>query len=200
MTIAANIYDRRIEPIERGSLAERRRRALAGLRGVVLEVAAGTGRSLPCYEQADEVVLAEANPHRRELLVARLPRARVQVAVVDALPEELPFPDGSFDAVVMVLVLCTVNRPGRVLSEAYRVLKPDGRLLLIEHVRAEGAWGRFQDLTSPLHRLMSCGCAPNRRTADAVRTAGFVLHQERFDLDGASPLGRPAFQGIALKR
>jgi ubiquinone/menaquinone biosynthesis C-methylase UbiE len=105
-----------------------------------------------------------------------------------------------FDAVVAVLVLCTVDRPHRVLAEARRVLKPGGRMLLLEHVRADGPWGRFQDLTTPLHRFVSCGCAPNRRTAQAVRDAGFVLYEEPFPLHGASPLGRPAIQGIALKR
>jgi ubiquinone/menaquinone biosynthesis C-methylase UbiE len=100
----------------------------------------------------------------------------------------------------MVLVLCSVNRPDLVLAEARRVLKPAGRLLLLEHVRADGPWGRFQDLAMPLHRFVSCGCAPNRRTAQAVRDAGFVLYEERFPLRGASPLGRPAIQGVALKR
>ena len=200
MTIAARIHDRKTEPIERGSLAARRRRLLSGLEGVVLELGAGTGRSLPYFESADEVVLVEPNPELRELLEQRLPQARVPIAVVDALPEELPFPDESFDAVVMVLVLCSVDRPELVLAEARRVLKPAGRMLLVEHVRADGAWGCFQDLTSPLHRLVSCGCAPNRRTAQAVRDAGFVLHEEHFPLRGASPLGRPAIEGIALKR
>ena len=200
MTIAARIHDRKIEPIERGSLADRRQRLLSGLEGVVLELGAGTGRSLPYFEAADEVVLVEPNPELRELLVHRLPQARVPIAVVDALPEELPFPGESFDAVVMMLVLCSVDRPELVLAEARRVLKPAGRLLLVEHVRADGAWGCFQDLASPLHRFVSCGCAPNRRTAQAVRDAGFVLHEERFPLHGASPLARPAIQGIALKR
>lgn len=200
MTIAARIHDRKLEPIERASLAERRQRLLSGLEGVVLEVGAGTGRSLPYFEAADEVVLVEPNPELRELLEQRLPQARVPVEVVDALPEELPFPDESFDAVVMVLVLCTVDHPDLVLGEARRVLKPGGRMLLVEHVRADGAWGCFQDLTTPIHRFVSCGCAPNRRTAQAVRDAGFVLYEEHFPLRGASPLGRPAIQGIALKR
>jgi ubiquinone/menaquinone biosynthesis C-methylase UbiE len=200
MTIAARIYDRKIEPIERASLAERRRRLLSGLEGAVLELGAGTGRSLPYYEAADEVVLVEPNPELRELLEQRLPQARVPVAVVDALAEELPFPNETFDTVVMVLVLCSVDRPDLVLAEARRVLKQGGRLLLVEHVRAGGAWGCFQDLTSPLHRFVSCGCAPNRRTAQAVRNAGFELSEERFPLHGASPLGRPAIEGIALKR
>jgi SAM-dependent methyltransferase len=200
MTFAARIHDRKIEPIERGSLAERRRRLLSGLEGVVLELCARTGRSLPYYEAAYEVVLVEPNPELRELLEQRLPLARVPVAVVDALPEELPFPDESFDAVVMLLVLCSVHRPELVLAEARRVLKPAGRMLLVEHVRADGAWGCFQDLTTPLHRFVSCGCAPNRRTAQAVRDAGFELYEEHFPLRGASPLGRPAIQGIARKR
>ena len=122
MTIAARIYDRTLEPIERGSLAERRQRLLSGLEGAVLEVGAGTGRSLPYYEAAYEVVLVEPNPELRELLEQRLPQARVPVAVVDAVPEELPFPDESFDAVVMVLVLCSVPRPDLVLAEARRML------------------------------------------------------------------------------
>jgi SAM-dependent methyltransferase len=200
MTIAARIYDRKIEPIERSSLAERRRRLLPRLEGRILELGAGTGRSLPYYERADEVVLVEPNPELRELLEERLPQARVPVEVWDALPDELPFPDESFDAVVSVLALCSVDRPDVVIGEARRVLKPRGCLLLLEHVRANGPWGRFQDLTAPLHRFVSCGCSPNRRTGEVVRAAGFDLYEERFPLEGASPLGRPAIEAIALKR
>ena len=200
MTFAARIHDRKIEQFERATLAARFRALLPALDGDVLELGAGTGRSIPYYERADNVVLVEPNPELRELLEERLPLAHVPIEVWDALPEELPFPDETFDAVVTVLLLCTVDRPDLVLSEARRVLRPGGRLILLEHVRANGPWGAFQDLTSPLHRFISCGCAPNRRTAQAVREAGFELEEERFALHGASPLGRPAIQGIALKR
>lgn len=199
MTIAARLYDRKIESIER-TLAERRNRLFPHLEGKVLELGAGTGRSLPYYEAADQVVLVEPNPELRELLEERLPQARVPVEVWDALPEELPFPDETFDYVVSVLALCTVDRPDLVIDEARRVLKPGGCLLLLEHVRASGPWGAFQDLATPLHRFVSCGCAPNRRTGDVARKAGFEVYEERFPLEGASPLGRPAIQALGLKR
>ena len=201
MTIAARIHDRKIEPIERGSLGERRQRLLSGLEGVVLELGAGTGRSLPLLRGGGRGRRSSSRTRSSASCSSSGCRRRgSQVAVVDALPEELPFPDESFDAVVIVLVLCTVDRPSSCSPRRAACSSPAGGWLLLEHVRADGPWGCFQDLTTPLHRFVSCGCAPNRRTAQAVRDAGFDLYEERFPLHGASPLGRPAIQGIALKR
>ena len=199
--LAARGYDRLLEPVERAGLRERRRGLVADLEGDVLELGAGTGLNLSHYGRARRVVALEPDPFMREQLMEKLAGTRVPVEVVDARAEALPFPDESFDAVVSTLVLCSVEEPSAVLAEARRVLKPGGRLLLIEHVRGERVLGRIQDLLAPVHRLVAGGCTPNRRTAEAVRSAGFELEEEPFTLAGdPDPLTRPAFQGVATPR
>lgn len=199
--LSARWYDRLLEPLERAGLRERRRRLLSGLDGEVLEIGAGTGLALEHYAGAARVVQLEPDPYRRAELERKRSQARVPVEVVDARAEALPFPDGSFDAVVSMLVLCSVADPPCVLSEVRRVLRPGGRLVLLEHVRAGGALGRAQDLLAPLHRVVAGGCSPNRRTEETVRAAGFALHEvERFTLAAnPDPLTRPAFQAIAIR-
>ena len=197
----ARLYDRLLEPVERAGLRERRRRLLADLEGGVLELGAGTGLNLRHYARARRVVALEPDPFMREQLREKLAGTRVAVELVDGRAESLPFPDASFDAVVSTLVLCSVDNPAAALAEVRRVLKPDGRLVLIEHVRGERLLSRFQDVLAPVHRAVTGGCTPNRRTADAVRAAGFDLEEERFTLAGdPDPLTRPAFQGVARVR
>jgi len=196
----AATYDRLIARIEEAGLRERRRALVADLEGDVLEIGPGTGLNIPHYRRARRVTLVERNPHMRDRLRRRLTEAAVPVDVVDGSAEELPFDDASFDAVVSTLVLCSVSSPDRTLHEVQRVLKPGGRFVLVEHVRGEGARGRAQDLLSSAHRVLGAGCTPNRRTADAIRAAGFRLEEEPFVLTGnPDPLTRPAFQGVATK-
>ena len=194
-------YDRLMERVERAGLRERRRRLLGGLEGDVLEIGAGTGLGVPHYERAARVVQLEPDRHLRRELERKRAAARVPLEVVAGKAEALPFPDDSFDAVVSTLVLCSVSDPGRALAEVRRVLRPAGRLVLIEHVRADGVLGAAQDVFAPLHRVIAGGCSPNRRTAEAVRAAGFELAETAFTLAGnPDPLTRPAFEGVATKR
>jgi ubiquinone/menaquinone biosynthesis C-methylase UbiE len=71
------------------------------------------------------------------------------------------------------LVLCSVDDVGTSLDEIRRVLAPGGRLIVLEHVRGEGAMGRFQDLIARPWSWLASGCHPNRRTLDAIAAAGF---------------------------
>lgn len=141
----------------------------------MLDIGAGTGANLPHLRAADRLVATEPDPAMRARLMTKLDRALVPVEVVDAGAESLPFPDASFDAVLCTLVLCTVPDPDRALREARRVLKPAGRLVILEHVRASGPLARWQDLATPAWRLLAAGCHPNRDTRAAIERAGFVI-------------------------
>jgi ubiquinone/menaquinone biosynthesis C-methylase UbiE len=135
------LYDFLAERSERAGTAERRRHLLASLEGDVIEIGAGTGRSLPHYERARRVVAVEPEASMAKRIERRLAEVRVPVEVVRASAESLPFPGESFDAAVVAFVLCTVRDPVRVLGEIHRVLRADGRLALLEHVRGMAAWG-----------------------------------------------------------
>lgn len=203
--ITARIYDRVLAGSERAGLAQMRAELLAGASGRTLEIGAGTGLNLEHYTAAvTELVLAEPDPHMaarmRERVAARPPSAAA-VEVIPAQAEELPFDDGSFDTVVCTLVLCTVSDPERALAEVRRVLIPGGRLLFLEHVRAESrrlAW--WQDrLTRPWRRL-AAGCHPNRPTGETLAAAGFWIERlERTRMPKATFFLRPMIRGAATR-
>ncbi len=182
-------------------MGERRARLLAGATGAVLEIGSGTGANLPHYRGVERVTVSEPDPFMRRRLRTKLGAARVPVAVSEAGAEALPFPDGCFDTVVSTLVLCTVPNQGTALDEIRRVLRPGGRLLFIEHVRAEGKVARWQDRIEPLWGCLFGGCHPNRDTLAAIEAAG--LEVDRFE-DFYPPVAlsrlTPHVQGSATVR
>jgi len=119
-------------------------------------------------------------PDEAMLIVARRRRtaAPVPITLTDARAEALPFPDAHFDSAVATLVFCSVGEPERRLREIWRVLKPGGSLLLLEHVRTRGAIAAWvQDAMVPVTVRLFSNCHWNRDTAAAVSSAGFSLTQ-----------------------
>jgi ubiquinone/menaquinone biosynthesis C-methylase UbiE len=199
--IFAALYDPIGASMERRWMGGRRRRLLAGARGAVLEIGGGTGANLAHYRDVDRVTIAEPDPFMRSRIGPKLEDARVPVEVSAAGAEALPFPDGSFDTVVSTLVLCTVPDQAAALDEVRRVLRPGGRLLFIEHVRAAGPMARWQDRLEPLWRRLFGDCHPNRDTIAAIEEAGFEI--ETFEsFYPPDPLSRltPHVQGSATVR
>jgi ubiquinone/menaquinone biosynthesis C-methylase UbiE len=143
--VFAVLYDRMTAPLEQGVLAERRAGLLADLTGTVLDVGAGTGANLPHLRSASRVVAAEPDPAMRRRMAAKLAGAPVPAEITSDVAEALQQPDASFDAVVFTQVLCTVTDPDRALAEARRVLRPGGRLIVLEHVRGSGSLASWQD-------------------------------------------------------
>ena len=194
------IYDLLASRAERGGIGERRTRLLGELEGDIVEIGSGTGASLPHYSRARRVVAVEPDESMAKRLPARIEEATVPVEVVSARAQELPFPDESFDAAVAAFVLCSVEDPQAVLAEARRVLRPGGKLVLLEHVRGEGRVARWQDRLTPLHKRMAGNCHLNRDTRATVGAAGFdVGRVERTELPGTHVLVRPGIQGVATK-
>ncbi|GIL91649.1 hypothetical protein Vretimale_9594 [Volvox reticuliferus] len=117
--------------------------------------------------------------------------SRVEVSLVQGSAEALPFSDDEFDAAVVTLVMCSVPSPAKALAELRRVVRPGGRLLLIEHVAAsEDRPGLriAQSLLTPLQRFLADGCSLNRDTAATVRGAGWRGELRSFDLEGLTVL------------
>ena len=199
--IFAALYDQKSASAERRWMGERRRRLLAGARGAVLEIGGGTGANLVHYRNVDRVTIAEPDPFMRNRIGPKLEEARVPVEVSAAGAEALPYPDGSFDTVVSTLVLCTVPDQEAALDEVRRVLRPGGRLLFIEHVRAAGSAARWQDRLEPLWRRLLGGCHPNRDTVAAIEEAGFEIEtfESFYPPDPLSAL-MPHVQGSATVR
>lgn len=187
---AAALYDTLMRTTERRLLRDLRGRLLGPLEGRVLEIGAGTGANFPFYSHAAAVVATEPDPYMLRRAKERLREvAHPKVELRLASAEALPFPDGSFEHVVGTLVLCTVPDPEAALREVRRVLKPDGRFHFVEHVRADGALGRAQDIIRPVWKFFAAGCVVNRRTGELIEAAGFVVESlERRRLNFGAPL------------
>ena len=197
--IYAMAYDRLARRSEEAGLREMRRDLLAGARGRVLEIGAGTGANLPFYgPDVEWLVVTEPEPPMLRRLQQRA-RERVPWArVLRAPAEDLPFDDASFDVVVTTLVLCGVDDQARALREARRVLVPGGRLLFLEHVRsAEPRIARMQDRMNRLNRIV-VGCDCNRPTLDAIESEGFAVSRlVRTAMPEAPKFVRPLIVGAA---
>ena len=186
--IHAALYDPFMGVRDRAGLAERRRRLLAEATGKVLEVGAGTGLNLRYYRDVDSVTVTEPDAAMRRRLLTRVAAAAVPVEVHELPIESSGLGDASYDTVVCTLVLCTVDQPALALGEIKRLLKADGRLLFLEHVRSPGLRGRLQAVSTPVwSRTAGAGCHLDRRTLDDIRSAGFVI--DRCDRSGVIASG-----------
>lgn len=192
-------YDRQITRAEDAGLRAMRERLLAGASGDVIEIGGGTGLNLPCYgPEVRSLTITEPEPAMLRRLERRTREHRRSVTVLRAPAEDLPFEDHTFDVAVSTLVLCGVEDQPRALRELRRVLRPGGRLLFIEHLRAaDPAWARLQDRMNWLNRLVVC-CDCNRPTLDSIRQAGFTLAAvEHTELPKAPKFVRPTVAGSA---
>jgi ubiquinone/menaquinone biosynthesis C-methylase UbiE len=166
----------------------------------VLEIGGGTGANLPYYgPSVSALTITEPAEPMARRLEERLRAQPVAADVILAPAERLPFEEHSFDTAVSTLVLCTVDDQDRSLREVSRVLKPDGRLLFIEHVRSDSArQARWQDRVNPVHRVIGCGCNCNRDTLGRINAAGFSVGELAHDrLHKAPPWVRPLIVGVA---
>jgi SAM-dependent methyltransferase len=187
---------------ERAGLRKHRKELLKRSAGCTIEVGAGTGLNLAHYpEDLDGLVLVEPDAAMRRRLTERLARSCRRARLVDAPAEQLPFPDGTLDTVVSTFVLCTVDAPDLALQEIARVLKPDGQLLFIEHVRSDSpSLARWQDRLANPWRRFARGCRCNRATAELMVACGFELEELGVAAWRAMPpIVRPLIVGRARK-
>jgi ubiquinone/menaquinone biosynthesis C-methylase UbiE len=193
---------------DRAGQARTRQRLLSCAEGATLEIGAGSGANLPWYPKAvTELTLADPSPYmldhvRSELATVPEWPGSGSVSLARAGFPSLPFDDASYDTIVVTYVLCSIADVPGALREIARVLKPDGRLLFLEHVRAAdgSVLASVQDLVRRPHRLVADGCRPNRRTERLLRdsplTVGWL---ERGEQPSATPTVRPTIMGVAVR-
>jgi ubiquinone/menaquinone biosynthesis C-methylase UbiE len=169
--LIARLYDLALYPAERLGGRRLRRRLVDGLRGNVVEVAVGTGLNLPFYVGPESVCGVDPDPHMLERATSRASRADVPIRLVRGDAHHLPFADGTFDAAVLGFALCTIPDPVRALEEAHRVVRRDGVLRFLEHVRSPhertAAW---QDRAAPVWYRFAGGCRLNQPTGEILES------------------------------
>lgn len=199
----ARLYVRLSQAAEKAGADAHRDRLLAGLNGKVIELGAGNGLNFRHYpDTVTEVLAVEPDDVLRGHAETAAGKAAIPIRVVAGNADALPAPDGSYDAAVASLVLCSVPDPASALAGLRRALRPGGELRFYEHVRSGRHWlGRLEDLVDPLWSRAAGGCHPNRDTLGAIRAAGFEVsevEQIRFGLQHV--LGRAIRQDVAPGR
>jgi ubiquinone/menaquinone biosynthesis C-methylase UbiE len=198
--VFAEMYESIMARSERAGLTAKRHGLLSSATGRVVEIGAGTGLNLAHYpERVAELVLTEPEEPMARHLEKRVARAHAATTIVRAASERLPFDDDSVDTVVSTLVLCTVPDPAATLGELRRVLRPQGRLLFLEHVRSQDpGLARWQDCLAPFWVRFGHGCHCNRDTLANIGAAGFDIGDVASDrLPAAPPIVRPLVLGSA---
>lgn len=183
--LCSRLYARQVDQADELGMRDHRRDLLAGLTGDVLEVGAGTGANLAHYPaEVGTLVATEPEPYLRGLLETAAEASPKDVRVLDAAAESLPFADDTFDAVVLCLVLCSVQDQERALAEVARVLRPGGELRFLEHVVSNRPFPARVQRTADRAGwpLISGGCHLGRDSVAAITTAGFTIERaERYD-------------------
>jgi len=195
----ARVYDPFVWLGELVGMRSRRSVLVGNARGRVVEIGAGTGLNIAHYpDEITELVLTEPDAAMRRRLARRLQRDGRGARIVDAPAERLPLADASVDTVVSTLVLCTVNDPERTLGEIARVLRPDGQLLFIEHVRASSRFlAACQDYLLRPWRSFAGGCHCNRATVELMRACGFTIAADEDVWRGMPAIVHPLILGRA---
>ncbi|MFO1471447.1 MAG: class I SAM-dependent methyltransferase [Turneriella sp.] len=190
-------YDPLMSAVEKNALSGRRKLLLAGLTGKVLEIGCGTGINFEFYsDRADVLALEPSDAMRAQALERAAGKIAARVRVEPWLLEDerlaAEFGAGCFDAVVCTLILCTVPDPAATLTTLRRYLKPGGKLVALEHVRAKSDAGQWvQNLMNPFWRHLAEGCQLNRDTHAAILAAGFTA-KDKSEFD----YGLPFISGV----
>jgi SAM-dependent methyltransferase len=166
-------------------LLPKRRRLLGDLRGQILEVGSGTGVNFQFYRPETEVLAVEPSTAMLAFAQRKQRNARANIRLLPAgigdpvVLESIPA--GGFDAIVCTLVLCTAPAPQRVIGQLYQWLKPEGRLVVLEHIRTPDGWQKkFHRLINPLWRYFGEGCELTRPTDRFLQQAGFSAEYENY--------------------
>jgi ubiquinone/menaquinone biosynthesis C-methylase UbiE len=203
-----NIYSRLIFPnlIDRvmsgESFANYRKAVLADASGDVLEIGFGTGLNLAYYpsDKVRQITTVDVNPGMNKIAQKRIAVNPIPVDFQVLNGESLPMADGTFDTVVSTWTLCSIQQLDRAISEIYRVLKPGGKFLFIEHgLSNEPNIQTWQHRLTPIQKVIGDGCHLDRDIKAAIAQKFDRLDVKEFYTPDTPKIGGYFYQGIAIK-
>jgi ubiquinone/menaquinone biosynthesis C-methylase UbiE len=202
------LYSRRIFPclcdltLRTPIVAKHRQELLAHASGEILEIGFGTGLNLPHYPQhIRRITVVDPNPGMRRRAERRIEQSGIEVDERLASSEQLPFDEETFDCVVSTFTLCSVKDASQALGEVYRVLRPGGRLLLLEHgLSPDPKVRKWQRRMNLLQRRLADNCHLDRDIKSLVSDQRFAnLELLEFYLERAPRTHGYVYQGVAKK-
>ncbi len=181
------------------NLAAYRARVIPAAQGCVLEIGIGSGLNLPYYGTTVERVIG-LDPSPQLLAMAREAARRTSIPLefVEKSAEAIPLYNRSIDTVVTTWTMCSIPDAQRALGEMRRILKPEGRLLFVEHGRSpDPGVRRWQDRLTPVWRRIGGGCHLNRAIGELIEGAGFRIERmEMGYMRGPKPMAY-MYEGVA---
>ncbi len=183
-------------------VARLRRELLADVSGEVLEIGFGTGLNLPHYPPSVcKLTAIDPSPGMHRLARRRIRRSRIAMEHHAVRGESLPFGEATFDCAVSTFTLCSVDDVSRTLAEVYRVLRPGGRFLFLEHgLSPDPGVQRWQRRLNGLEMMLADGCRLDRDMEELVRSQPFCsIRVRQFYLERTPPTHGWLFQGTATK-
>lgn len=185
------------------SVMKERKDILSHVKGNILEIGFGTGLNLPCYPNfVREITVLETNEGMNSLANKRIKSSQIKINFKLLSAESLPFDDETFDSVVSTFTFCSIENINSAMREFYRVLKPNGQLLFLEHGLSQDKKIRFiQNHINPFYKLFSDGCNLNRNIKSIIEENDFVISDlEQFYDKHMIKLTGYLYKGIAVKR
>lgn len=169
----SKVYDILEQPMEVMSLKKSRVEVTKDLKGKVLEVGVGTGKNIPYYPNDISIIAIDFSDKMLAKAREKAKKLNKKVELIQMDVQNMNFADNTFDMVFTTCVFCSVPDPIEGLKEIRRVCKPDGKIIMIEHVRSEQkVLGLLMDIFNPLI-VNLYGANINRNTVENVEKAGF---------------------------
>ena len=202
------LYSRHIFPrlcdwaMSEPRMAALRHDLLADVEGDVLEIGFGTGLNLPHYpKHVQKLTTVDPNPGMGKLARRRVAEAGITVEQRTLSGEELPFEDRDFDCVVSTWTLCSIPEAWRALAEVYRVLRPGGQFVFLEHgLSDDPGVQKWQRRLNPIQRLLGDGCRLDLDVEAVVRSQSFRgVAIERFEMERVPRTHGTMYRGTATK-
>ncbi len=182
--------------------ASYRQNILATAQGKILEIGFGTGLNLANYpSNTKKITTVDPNAGMNSLAQRRIERSGIEIEHQLLKAEELPFPANTFDTIVSTWTLCSIPDVKQALGELYRVLKPNGQFLFLEHgVSVEDKVKLWQNRLNRLQNILGDGCHLNRNITELVKSQNWHLKEEKqFYIKEVPKLFGYMYQGIAIK-
>ena len=160
-------------------IMKQRSKIISKAKGKVLEIGFGSGLNLPFYNKKNinKIIALEPSDEMQKIAFSKIKKSKIHVEFLTTFAEDIPLDSNSIDTVVCTYTLCSIFNSKLVLKEIKRVLKKNGKLLIIEHVKSpDYKVNRFQNLINPFWKFLAGGCNLNCDTKKELDETGFDIN------------------------